>query len=136
MVDRVVDRVVDHTHAIPPQAPLSFAEATQGGLDVPFDADLPINDDGPGGLKITDGGQNPTTALADDVLNIIDEDCCGLKINDDGHHDATTAVTDDLKINDKGRKSPMRIIALLLLRRYCSWSACFRCRQFQYGSDG
>ena len=60
----MVDRVVDHTHAIPPQAPLSLAEATQGGPDVPFDADLSINDDGPGGLKITDGGQNPTTALA------------------------------------------------------------------------
>ena len=33
LMGSVVDRVVDHTHAIPPQAPLSFAEATQRGLD-------------------------------------------------------------------------------------------------------
>ena len=102
----VVDRVVDHTHAIPPQAPLSFAEANQRGLDVLFDADLPINDDDPGSLKITDSGQNPTTALASDVPNIIDEDRSGLKINDDGHRDATKVVTDDLKINDEGHCSP------------------------------
>ena len=106
LMGRVVDRVVDHTHAIPPQPPLSFAEATQRGLDVPFDAYLPINDDGPGGLNISDGGQNPTTALADDVPNIIDEDHSGLKINDDGHHKATTVVFNDLKINDEGHCGP------------------------------
>ena len=104
LMGSVVDRVVDHTHAIPPQAP--FAEATQRGLDVLFDADLPINDDGHGGLKITDSGQNPTTALAGDVPNIIDEDRSGLKINDDGHHDATKVVIDDLKINDEGHCGP------------------------------
>ena len=76
------------------------------GLDVLFDADLPINDDDPGGLKITDSVQNPTTALAGDVPNIIDEDRSGLKINDDGHHDATKVVTDDLKINDEGHCGP------------------------------
>ena len=102
----VIDRVVDHTHAIPSQAPLSLAEATQRGLDVLFDANLPINDDGPGALKITGSGQNPTTALADDVPNIIDEDRSGLKINDDGHHDVTKVVTDDLKINDEGHCGP------------------------------
>ena len=90
LMGSVVDRVVDPTHAILPQSPLSFAKATQRGLDVPFDADLPINDDGPGGLKITDGGQNPTTALAGDVPNIIDEDRSGLKTNDDGNPAATT----------------------------------------------
>ena len=106
LMGSVVDRVVDHTHAIPPQTPLSFAEATQRGLDVLFDTDLPINDDGPGGLQITDSGQNPTTALASDVPNIIDKDRSGLKINDDGHHDATKVVTDDLKINDEGHCGP------------------------------
>ena len=56
---------------------------------------------------------------ADDVPNIIDEDRRGLKVNDDGHHDATKVVIDDLKINVEAtvvRRSPMRIIALLLLR--------------------
>ena len=118
----VVDRVVDHTHAFPPQVPLSFAEATQRGLGVLFDTDSPINDDGPGGLKITDSGQNRTTALAGDVPNIIDEDRSDQKINnDDGHHDATKVVTGDLKIISMMkatvvRRSPMRIIAILLLR--------------------
>ena len=106
LMGSMVDLVVDHTHAIPPQAPLSFVEATQKGLDVLFDTDLPINDDSPGGLQITDSGQNPTTALAGDVPNIIDEDRSGLKINDDGHHDATKVVTDDLKINDEGHCGP------------------------------
>ena len=106
LMSSVVDRVVDPTHAIPLQAPLSFVEATQRGLDVLFDADLPINDDGPGGLQITDGGQNPTTALAGDVPNIIDKDRSGLKMNDDGNPEATTVVTDDLKINDEGHCGP------------------------------
>ena len=88
LMGSVVDRVVDPTHAIPPQSPLSFAKATQRGLDVLFDTDLPIND--PGGLKIADSGQNPTTALAGDVPNIIDEDRIGLKINDDGNPATTT----------------------------------------------